>query len=73
MCSGRNREGQKILNGANHDFAALETICQDYMRRAATVVPEVFVEMLAEHLNTLDEDAAGEFIKAIRERVRHAL
>jgi hypothetical protein len=66
-------ERAKKLHATNNDSEALETICRDYMEGATTMMPEALVDLFVEHLNTLDKEAAGEIMKAVRERVEHAL
>ena len=65
-------EKAKKLNNTEHDSAALEVICQDYMEKTVSIEPEVFVDKFVDYLNTLDKKAAGEILKTVRERVQHA-
>ena len=66
-------EKAKKFNATDHDSAALEAICQNYIEGQTTMTEEALVNVLVEHLNTLDEHAAVEFMNAVRGRVTHAL
>jgi hypothetical protein len=63
----------KKFNDTDRDSAALEAICQNYIEGHPTMTEEALVNVLVEHLNTLDEHAAVEFMSAVRGRVTHAL
>ena len=66
-------EKAKKSNATDRDSAALEAICQNYIEGQATMTEDALVNVLVQHLNALDADAAGEFMNAVRERVTHTL
>ena len=46
----------------------MEAICQAYIDLQITITPGTLITVVADHLRSLNEDARGEFTKAVRAR-----
>jgi hypothetical protein len=73
-CSiGRGRRPRRDARPAiDNAPSAGATICQHYMENTLSVALNLLLEKFVDYLNTLDEKAAGEILKTVRERVPHA-